>query len=83
MQCDTLFVDDTPDHVIDPRGLFNCSYVFEQFSFTKPRFLPGRSPDFPGWHELATDPRQDFATLANDWEFTGGMFPRLADIELE
>ncbi len=64
-----LFMDDTPGHIINPAGLFNRDYVFEQFSTTKPSFLTQ-------WHELANDQYSDFSGV-DDWNFTGGMFPNL------
>ena len=65
-----LFKDDTPGHIINPDGLFNRSYVFEQFNITK--------PDFTYYtHELSNDPNADFNTSADDWHFTGGLFPEL------
>lgn len=68
-----LFMDDTPGHIINPDGLFNRSYVFEQFNTQK--------PDFSYYaDELATFPEKGLAPQNNDWEFTGGMFPVLADI---
>lgn len=69
-----LFLDDTPDHIINPKGLFHRSYVFEQFFHEKPSFLFHDS-DGNTYHELATDPNQDFGTLADDWEYTRGLFP--------
>ena len=63
-----LFYDDTPSHVINSDGLFNRSYVFEQFSTTKPDFSKG--------HELSNSPDDDFAA-GDDWDFTGGVFPDL------
>jgi len=66
-----LFIDDTPGHIINSKGLFNRSYVFEQFSITK--------PDFSTYgHELANTPGRDFAD-SDDWTFTGGCFPELTD----
>jgi hypothetical protein len=59
-----LFMDDTPGHIINPEGLFNRSYVFQQFSTTK--------PNFNGGHELASTPDRDFAD-SDDFNFTGGM----------
>jgi len=64
-----LFVDDTPGHIINPDGLFYRSYVFQQFSTTKPEF-------FLSWHELSGSPGSDFSTN-DDWVFTGGLFPKL------
>ncbi|HLL42237.1 MAG TPA: hypothetical protein VK369_03820, partial [Segetibacter sp.] len=64
---DILFIDDTPGHVINPNGLFNRSYVFQQFSTTKPFFNA---------HELANTPDRDFAD-SDDFNFTGGLFPNL------
>jgi hypothetical protein len=65
---DILFIDDTPGHIINPKGLFNRSYVFQQFHTTK--------PDFSGGHELASTPDHDFAD-SDDFNFTGGLFPDL------
>ena len=65
---DILFMDDTPGNIINPDGLFNRSYVFEQFSITK--------PDFSGGHELGKIVEADFS-LPDDWNFTGGVFPKL------
>jgi hypothetical protein len=64
-----LFKDDTPGHIINPAGLFNRSYVFEQFSVTK--------PVFPYGHELGNDQIGNLNPAADDWEYTGGLFPRL------
>lgn len=69
-----LFIDDTPGHIINPNGLFNRSYVFEQFSPKKYRKLLE-------YHEIATNPNEDFATLADDWRYTGGMFNRLVEVD--
>ncbi|MEO5889361.1 MAG: hypothetical protein ABIQ31_03870 [Ferruginibacter sp.] len=66
--CDILFKDDTPGHIINPTGLFNRTYVFQQFALTKPEM-------FLDWKELSTSVN-DF-DLENDWNFTGGMFPKL------
>ena len=65
-----LFMDDTPGHIINPDGLFNRSYVFQQFSITKPKFKV---------HELASYPndRDNNFADSDDWNFTGGYFPRL------
>lgn len=66
-----LFKDDTPGHIINPDGLFPRSYLFEQFSTTKPEFLRKAN-------ELATiESGNDFNSAANDWNFTGGLFPGL------
>ena len=67
-----LFIDDTPEHIINPRGLWNRSYVFKQFSLTK--------YEFKGF-ELASYPNNpnngpDFNTK-DTYDFTGGLFPRL------
>ena len=65
-----LFKDDIPGHIINPDGLFNRSYVFQQFSKNK--------PEFKG-HEIASYPNDvgnNFA-LTDDWNFTGGFFPKL------
>ncbi|WP_336515075.1 hypothetical protein [Pollutibacter soli] len=67
-----LFIDDTPGNVINSQGLFNRSYVFEQFSFTK--------PVFPFGDELGTDAIGNTNPAANDWNFTGGQFPGLVVI---
>jgi hypothetical protein len=64
-----LFKDDTPGHIINSNGLFNRSYVFEQFSFTK--------PVFPYGHELGNDQIGNLNPNADDWEYTGGLFPTL------
>ena len=64
-----LFMDDTPSHIITPGGLFNRSYVFQQFNTTKPTFDYG--------HELGNDEIGNLNPNADDWEFTGGMFPQL------
>ncbi len=64
-----LFVDDTPGHIINPNGLFNRSYVFEQFSVTKPALIYG--------HELGDDGIGNLNPNADDWTFTGGLFPDL------
>jgi hypothetical protein len=61
-------MDDTPGHIINPDGLFNRSYVFQQFHTTK--------PDFSGGHELASTPDRDFAD-SDEFNFTGGLFPNL------
>jgi hypothetical protein len=63
-----LFMDDTPGHIINPDGLFNRSYVFQQFSMQK--------PDFTAGHELANSPNANFSN-SDDFNFTGGMFPKL------
>lgn len=69
-----LFKDDTPEHIINPDGLFLRSYVFKQFHTKK--------PDFFGYHEL----RKDTESVGDDtgngyafdvpdnYEFTGGDF---------
>lgn len=68
-----LFMDDTPGNMINldekgkPKGLFPRSYVFQQFSTTK--------PDWKGFHELASD-GTNFAP-SDDFVFTGGLFPKL------
>jgi len=49
--------------------LFNRSYVFQQFAFTK-------NKDFLDWHELGHDPKSNF-WQDDDWDFTGGVFPKL------
>lgn len=72
-----LFIDDVPGHVINPNGLFHRSYVFQQFSKTKPDF----SVYYLGLgkvltKELSSDSDDDFA-YNSDWNFTGGMFPQL------
>jgi hypothetical protein len=68
-----LFIDDTPGHIINPDGLFNRSYVFQQFNVTK--------PDFSYWgHELSDrDPGYGPFAANDDWNFTGGLFPQLTD----
>ena len=71
--CSQLFMDDTPGHLINPDGLFNRTYLFEQFSLKKPEFLKKA-------HELGSWPRADLDPSQDDWEYTGGMFPRLAGI---
>ena len=71
-----LFMDDTPGHTINRDGLFNRSYVFEQFSITKPTILLGNSPDYPSWHELGHDPKSNF-WQDDDWEYTGGIFKKI------
>ena len=65
-----LFIDDVPGHIINPDGLWNRSYVFEQFSITKPHLHH---------HELAPYPNTGFHNFAatDDWAFTGGLFPKL------
>lgn len=73
---DVLFMDDTPNHITNPTGLFNRSYVFEQFAPTKPTFLLGNYPKYPSWHELGHDPNANF-WQDDDWNFTGGFFPKL------
>ncbi len=65
-----LFIDDTPGHIINPDGLFNRSYVFEQFSTYK-------GEGFLKWHELADNRGEDFDPKNDDFTFTGGMFPYL------
>jgi hypothetical protein len=74
-----LFIDYTPGNIINtddnsrPHGLFNRSYVFQQFSFTK--------PDFSAGHELNGNPANghgDFA-LSDDWTFTRGLFPKVTE----
>lgn len=65
-----LFKDDTPEHIINSDGLFNRSYVFQQFSLKKHQF---------SFHELASWPASfssDFAK-SDDWDFTGGLFPSI------
>lgn len=73
-----LFKDDTPEHIINPTGLFLRSYVFKQFHTKK--------PDFAGYHNLRKD--LDWGPLTPDdscwalecpdnYEFTGGLFPAL------
>lgn len=75
--CNQLFKDDTPGHIINPNGLFNRSYVFQQFALTKPTMLLRDPPYYPNWYELGTDyPQQDFQEN-NDWEFKGGAFKDL------
>ena len=64
-----LFKDDTPGHIINEAGLFNRSYVFEQFST--------RKFEFPNGHELGNDQIGNLNTAADDFEFTGGYFPTL------
>jgi hypothetical protein len=73
---DVLFMDDTPTHIINPDGLFNRSYVFQQFALTKPTFLRGNYPNYPSWHELGHDPNSNFY-YEDDWEFNGGFFKKL------
>ncbi|MEP6951032.1 MAG: hypothetical protein ABI863_17220 [Ginsengibacter sp.] len=64
-----LFKDDTPGHIINPDGLFNRSYVFEQFSL--------RKFEFPYGHELGDDLTGNINAAADDFNFTGGFFPQL------
>ena len=64
-----LFMDDTPGHIINPDGLFNRSYVFQQFSTRKPVFHAG--------HELGHGSLSD---EFDGFNFTGGMFPRLIEV---
>lgn len=71
-----LFMDDTPTHIINPAGLFNRSYVFEQFTNKKPTFLRGNYPDYPSWHELGHDPDANF-WQDDDWNYTCGSLPSL------
>ena len=68
---DILFMDDTPYHIINPDGLFNRQYVFQQFNTKKPNFSAG--------HELGYLDGFDYGPH-DDWDFTGGFFPRLAKI---
>lgn len=73
-----LFIDSVPGHEINKSGLFTRSHVFQQFSITKPNFkVPSyySDDDVLTW-ELASTDNADFA-LNNDWNFTGGMFPKL------
>ncbi|WP_373514311.1 hypothetical protein [Persicitalea sp.] len=64
-----LFKDDTPGHIINPDGLFNRSYVFQQFST--------RKPVFHGGHELGHGTLND---EFDEFDFTGGMFPKLIEM---
>jgi hypothetical protein len=59
--CKQLFMDDTPGHIINPGGLFNRRYVFEQFST--------RKPDFGNWRDLSD------GSKGPPFNFTGGLFP--------
>lgn len=68
-----LFMDDTPGHIINPNGLFNRSYVFEQFSTTKPKFLFDEMASYPNYNT-------DTNSNNNDWDFNGGFFPILAKL---
>ena len=70
---DILFKDDTPEHIINPAGLFNRSYVFQQFSTTKPEFKFDEMASFPNYNT-------DTNSNNNDWDYTGGLFPSLADL---
>jgi hypothetical protein len=63
-----LFMDDTPGHITNPEGLFNRSYVFQQFSKQK--------PNFNGGHELGHGSLND---QFDDFNFTGGVFPQLIE----
>lgn len=70
-----LFKDSTPEHIINPDGLFPRDYVFKQFQRKK--------LDFAGYHELRKhsdlDPRDKntdrwgFDHETDDYEFTGGI----------
>lgn len=72
-----LFKDDTPEHIINPNGLFNRDFVFKQFHSQKPSFSP--------YHELRKDAslnKEDRNTSwwgfdgehkTDDFDFTGGM----------
>lgn len=71
-----LFKDDTPGHIINPKGLFFRDYVFKQFH--------GHKPDFFGYHELRQEPDWGgsgdafaFDAEADAFVFTGGDFPKL------
>ena len=59
--CKELFMDDTPGHIINPDGLFNRVYVFEQFATTQPQF--------GDWRDLSD------GTPGPKSPFTGGAFP--------
>lgn len=72
---DVLFIADTPDHPVNPNGLFNRSDVYKQFSVVKPKY--------EGYHELTKEyvfypqGNLNFDYTGDDWTFTGGMFPEL------
>lgn len=67
---DQLFQDDTPGNIIRPAALFTRDYVFKQFYPTKPDFLRD------GYMELGYTANVDFSGN-DDWDFTGGLFPKL------
>ncbi|MEO5893678.1 MAG: hypothetical protein ABIQ31_25715 [Ferruginibacter sp.] len=62
-----LFMD-VPVHIVYPGG--HRSYVFQQFSTTKPVFKV---------HEMASYPNDSGNNFggSDDWHFAGGLFPRL------
>jgi len=63
-----LFKEDTRGHIINEAGLFNRSYVFEQFST--------RKFEFPNGHELGNGQIGNLNPAADDFEFRGGFFQR-------
>ncbi|RCR66919.1 hypothetical protein DUE52_24270 [Larkinella punicea] len=75
-----LFKDDTPEHIINPDGLFTRDYVFKQFH--------KEQPDWFGYHELRKDLLKTkgftsgdksfgFDPAADHADLTGGDFPLL------
>lgn len=67
-----LFKDDVPGNIINPEGLFNRSYVFEQFSTTKYDFTYYAD-------ELPSTDFTDFDYAHNDYDFTAGIFHQLME----
>ncbi len=71
-----LFMDDTPEHIVNPAGLFHRAYVFKQFGQKK--------LDFFGYYELRKGieihvdggySRNFDSTAEDDYVFTRGDFP--------
>ena len=76
--CNQLFKDDTPgNNKYNPNGLFNRTYVFQQFALKKPTLLL-KDGNGVNWYDLGTDyPSQDIDLNSNDWVFPLGMFKKL------
>ncbi|GAB3224254.1 hypothetical protein [Spirosoma arcticum] len=71
---DELFMDDTPEHIINPNGLFNRDYVYKQFHTEKPDFIDYYDlPNERNWEEGDADSNSYQFNPNPDFEFKGGI----------
>ncbi|MDB5241297.1 MAG: hypothetical protein JWP57_1922 [Spirosoma sp.] len=71
-----LFKDDTPGHIINPKGLWPRDYVFKQFHKEKPNWNlyvnDAMERDLGTEAVQHSNPADDFGGLLRDYKFTGG-----------